>query len=224
MFMTSSRFHHCAAGIVWATLINASLAGDSEFKVERGQTDGDVMVQAVDRDGVIVICSDHDRLSDASFTTFAQWPDLRGVYLWNSTMTGVGFRKLEGHKKLVQARLFGPNVNDDGVRAVSRLSGITHLGFGNGYDTTDCKYHVHHAIVTDRALKAVAGMPNLAYLYIDNAAITDEGIQQLGSMKSIRNISFFRCTRLTEEGILRLRAALPRARITASVPDRAKEK
>jgi hypothetical protein len=224
MLMMLSRFRFCTAGIAWATLINAAFAGNSEFKVERGQTDGDVMVQAVDRDGVTVIRSDHDHLSDASFTTFAQWPELRGVYLGNSAVTGVGFRKLESHKKLVQVRLYGPNVNDDGVRAVSLLSGITHLGFGNGYDTTDCKYHVHHAIVTDRALKAVAGMPNLAYLSIDNAAITDEGIQQLGAMKSIRDISFFRCTGLTEEGILRLRAALPRARITASVPDLAEKK
>ena len=38
-------------------------------------------------------------------------------------------------------------------------------------------------------------------------------------MKSVRNIQFFRCTRLTHEGLERLRAALPRATIDAHVPD-----
>lgn len=54
-------------------------------------------------------------------------------------------------------------------------------------------------------------MPKLAYLEIDNADITDDGIQQLKSLKSAQLIRFFRCKRLTRKGIERLKTALPRA-------------
>ncbi|MBN2475669.1 MAG: hypothetical protein JXB62_13740 [Pirellulales bacterium] len=202
-----------------AAITAAALADDSQFSLGDGSTDGDAIVQADGRRDVKAVRSSNDRLSDASLATFARWRNLYGVYLWNTAVTGVGFSRLEKHQHLVQVSLLGPNVNDDGVRAVSRLPHVTHLQVGNAYDTRDCKYHVHHAIVSDRALLAVASMANLAYLTIDNAAITDEGIQELASMKSVQSIQFFRCKGLTHNGLERLRVALPRVRISAHVPD-----
>jgi hypothetical protein len=205
--------------LVVAAIASIAIADDSQFRLKDGSTDGDAIVHADGRRNVKAVRSSDDRLSDASFATFARWPDLYGVYLWNTAITGVGFSKLAGHQHLVQVSLLGPNVNDNGVLAVSRLPHITHLQVGNAYDTRDCKYHVHHAIVTDRALAAVASMEKLGYLTIENAAITDEGIQQLAAMKSVENIQFFRCRALTLKGLERLRAALPRATISAHVPD-----
>jgi hypothetical protein len=223
MLTASPLLRLCIVALAWAALAGIALADDSQFELGDGTTDGDAIAQAVERNDVKAVRSSNDRLSDASLAVFARWPDLYGVYLWNTAITGVGFGKLEGHGQLIQVSLLGPNVNDDGVRAVSRLPHVTHLQFGNAYDTTDCKYHVHHAIVTDRALTDVAAMKKLAYLTIDNAAITDDGIQKLASLKSLRNIQFFRCTKLTHEGLEWLRAALPKATISAHVPDLAEE-
>jgi hypothetical protein len=160
-----------------------------------------------------------DRLSDASFATFARWPDVYGIYLNNTAVTGIGFDKFAGHSHLEQVSLFGPNVNDDGVRAVSRLRHVTHLQIGNSWENRAGKYHLHYAIVTDRALAAIGSMEKLAYLEIENADITDEGIQQLAAMKSAVDIQFYRCKGLTQKGLESLRMALPNATIRAHVPE-----
>ena len=65
----------------------------------------------------------------------------------------------------------------------------------------------------------MAQLKHVAYLSIDNAAVTDEGIQKLASLNRVQSITFWRCKELTDKGIERLRAALPRATITAHVPD-----
>lgn len=208
----------CAAVLGSVALVNVARGDDSQFKLDDGSTDGDAVAEAVGRRDVKAVRSSNDRLSDASFATFSRWPELYGVYLFNTTVTGTGFRKFEKHEHLTQVHLLGPNVNDDGVRTISQLPHLTHLQIGNGYETPDCKYRVHHALVTDRALESIARMKKLRYLTIGTAAITDEGIQQLAALEEIRNIQFFRCTELTVNGIERLRAALPRATISAHVP------
>ncbi len=210
----------CAAVVCSTFLANLARGDDSQFILDDNSTDGDAVAQSEGRIDVKAVRTNNDRISDAAFATFSRWPNLYGVYLWNSTATGTGFVKLEKHEHLIQVRLLGPNVNDEGVRAVSRLPHVTHLHFGNAYSVSkDCKYHVHHPLVTDQALEAVAQMKHVAYLSIDNAAVTDEGIQKLASLKGVESIRFWRCAELTVKGIERLRAALPRAMITAYVPD-----
>ena len=210
----------CALMLCSAMLANPARGDDSQFHLKENSTDGDAIAQALGRVEVKAVRTHDDRISDASFATFARWPALYGVYLWNTTATGTGFGKLEQHEQLIQVSLLGPNVNDEGIGAVSRLPHVTHLQIGNAYEVSDdCNYRVHRPLVTNRALAAVSQMKHVAYLTIDNAAITDEGIQQLAAMQGIRNIQFFRCTELTTDGIERLRAALPRATITAHVPD-----
>jgi hypothetical protein len=217
MILASWRFRYCVAALAWAAIVHAALAGGRQFILDKGATDGDAIAEAASRPDVRAIRTSNDRLSDASFATFAQWRHLYGVYTHNTTITGVGFTKLQRHEHLIQVTLLGPNVNDDGVQAVSQLPHVTHLNFGNGrghdFAPGYCKFGWHRAVVTDRPLGAIARMPKLAYLTIVNADITDAGIQLLASMKSIQSIAFVHCSRLTPQGVKRLRSALPRTRI-----------
>jgi hypothetical protein len=218
MFASLWRFQYCLPVLAWVALAHGTFASDTEFILESGATDGNAITKASSRRGVRAVRTNNDRLSDASFATFAKWLNLYGVYTHNTTITGVGFTKLVQHAHLRQVSLFGPNVNDDGLHAVSQLRHVTHLQFGNGWDNKDCtsekcKHRLHRAIITDRALSWVAQMPNLAYLTIDNADITDDGIQHLGTLQSVEYISFLRCPKLTLEGVDRLKTALPKTRI-----------
>ncbi len=56
-----------------------------------------------------------------------RWPDLCGVYLFDTAITGAGFRGFRDHRELRQITLLGPNVNDAGVRAVSPLPHVSRL-------------------------------------------------------------------------------------------------
>lgn len=218
MFKMTSLFFLSA--IVPSMLV----AGEAELILKDDSNDGDLLNQSVSADALVVLRTFNDRLSDASFDTIAQWPNLSGVYLWNSAVTGVGFSELKAHSRLKQVRLSGPNVNDAGIRAASDLSHVTHFAIGNmhgnhRYRSVDPRYREHKPIITDRALAAVATMPKLAFLSIDNANITDEGIQQLAKLTTIKGIDFLHCDNLTLEGIERLKTALPRVRISARRPD-----
>lgn len=221
MFVSRDRIRCCMAVIVLIGLAQAATAGYdyAQFVLDDCSADGAAVIRAKAHQQVGAVRSNNDRLSDASFVTFARWRGLYGVYLWNTAITGAGFSKLEEHPYLFQVTLIGPNVNDEGVKAVSRLPHVTHLQVGNGYDTTDCKYKVHPAIVTDRSLESLATMANLKYLEIENADITDDGIQHLSSLKDVEAITFSRCPQLTLRGIKRLRLALPTAHIDAFEPD-----
>ncbi|MBC8874601.1 MAG: WD40 repeat domain-containing protein [Planctomycetes bacterium] len=45
--MTSSQFRYFAAALAWAAIVHTTLAGDGQFTVDNGVTDGDAIAQAV---------------------------------------------------------------------------------------------------------------------------------------------------------------------------------
>jgi hypothetical protein len=197
-----------------------SLFGDpGQFELEGHQaevTDGEVIAEAQGREGVEAVRIHRARVSDAAFSTFAEWPDLYGVYLHDTAITGTGFSKLRNHPKLRQVTLLGPNVNDEGVRTVSRLPHVTHLQIGSSFRWDG---HLYRPLITDKSLEALAAMDTLEYLTIDNASVTGDGLRHLQSLKSIRSILFLRCAGLTATGLNRLHQRLPKVLIRACDPD-----
>jgi|GEM_PF-3204677 hypothetical protein len=198
-------------------LVAAIIAGGMVSTVTGDETRLNLKVLATDSDvaaatnrNVKAIRTIRDRLSDQSFVTFAKWPNLYGVYLGNTTVTGTGFHLLDEHEYLVQVVLMGPNVGNEGALTVADLPHVTHLTIGNGIPP---KSPVRNARLTDRGLRAITTMPHLAWLVVVDADITDEGVQYLRRLKSIESIVFDYCPRLTPLGIARLQAKLPKTQI-----------
>ena len=78
-------------------------------------------------------------------------------------------------------------------------SGITEIDLGD----TD---------VSDEDLLLLRHFPHLEWLCLEDASITDYGLSSLTYMTSLQCVELYR-TNVTEEGIARLRKALPHCRI-----------
>ena len=196
------------AGITSYVFVATVRADDTQLNLKVLATDDDVAIAS--NHDVKAVRTTRDRLSDQSFVTFAKWPNLYGVYLDNTAVTGTGFHLLDEHRHLVQVVLMGPNVGNEGALTVARLPHVTHLTIGNGIPP---KYPVRNARLTDRGLRAIAKMPRLAWLVVVDADITDEGIQHLGKLKSVQSIVFDYCPGLTQHGIAQLQSQLPKTKI-----------
>lgn len=191
----------------------------AEFKLEgydREVNDATVVRESEEVEDVVAVRFHCCRISDASLKHVSRWPDLRGVYLRDTAITGTGFSRLKDHRHLKQVTLVGPNVIDEGIASLAKLNHVTHLAIGNGYRWDGLLFEPQ---ITDASLKAVAEMKTVQYLSIDNAKITDDGLIHLGELSNARNIQFFRCKELTEDGLSRLRRKLPKCDISAHVPN-----
>lgn len=186
----------------------------AEFKLEgydREVNDGTVVRESATAKNVNVVRMHRCRASDAALEHIARWPDLRGVYLRDTAITGSGFSHLKDHRQLTQVTLSGPNVNDDGAAALAELPRVTHLQVGNGYRWDGLVYEPQ---LTDAALKSIASMDTIEYLSIDGACITDKGLLHLARLPNVRSIQFFRCPQLTAAGLNRLKERLPECNIS----------
>ena len=66
--------------------------------------------------------------------------------------------------------------------------------------------------VDDRGLKAVARLPRLEVLKLDETKVTDEGLRALGGLKQLRDLSL-RGTEVTPQAIADLRRARPQLKV-----------
>jgi hypothetical protein len=194
-------------------------ADDGQFVLDGSKqevTDADVAAKAKGVTGVGAVRIDRAKVTDAACAVFARWPGLYGVYLRDTQATGAGFSRLGEHGELRQVTLVGPKVNDAGVRAVAKLTRVTHLHVGNGARPGGNGYPT---LVTGKALADVGSMAALTHLTIDNADISDGDLKHLEALRSAESVDFWRCPRLTKAGLARLQARLPKATIRAYEPE-----
>ena len=202
------RFHPI---LVLVLLLARPLAADdTQFELEGDKktdvTDGEFVTAAKGKMGVRAVRLSTCRVSDAAFEQLARWSELYGVYLRDTAATGTGFKLRKDLPKLEQVDLFGPNVTDAGVEAVSKSVGVTHFQTGSGLRSNGKPYQPR---LTDKSLNAIATMPALQLVTIDNADITDEGLKALAGSKKLEWVLFLRCPSVTPEGIAALKRVRP---------------
>ena len=66
--------------------------------------------------------------------------------------------------------------------------------------------------VVDRDLQSIGKLPGLQWLVLDHTQITDEGLEHLRDLQTLRKI-YIRGTHVSAEGLVRLKSALPRLTI-----------
>ena len=90
---------------------------------------------------------------------------------------GSGLKHLAGHKRLGHVNLTGArNFNDDGMRHIGTLSGLSYLDVGQTQ-------------VGDEGLKAIGGLKDLVALGIQHTKVTDEGLRYLKSFPRLTVLS-----------------------------------
>ena len=135
-------------------------------------------------------------------------------------VTDAGFANIRWLPNLRTLNLGGTRISDDGLANVSNLGKLETL-------------HLWLTTITDDGLEHVAKLPNLRMLNLWDAQISDEGLKHLQKMKSLRRLcvgrsieqrrpillkpleglSDLRLPEITDEGVAKLRKALPKTKV-----------
>ena len=119
----------------------------------------------------------------------------------------------------------GPNsIKDDAIGALTGIkNNISHLDLSRTSVTDNVLSEVKkfnnltwlnlkNTQVTDRGIQNIVKLPYLSYLNLVSSKVTDQCIDSLANMKSLKEVYFWN-SEVTENGVKRLRVALPDSKI-----------
>lgn len=96
--------------------------------------------------------------------------------------------QLVGLEGLQILSCYSPNVGDDGLLHISKLTSLVDLGVSGG-------------CFTDKGLRHLDGMKFLQSLDLDRTEITDTGLANIRGLPSLKSIHLDHCYRITDAGI-----------------------
>lgn len=137
-----------------------------------------------------------DPIDDGSLAHVANLPYLRVLVLSSDKVTDDGLQVLKGLSELEELEISRARITDDGVKFLGPLRALK-------------KLHLVDAPLTDSVLNQITSYWRLEELDLSGSQITDDGLPLLHDMTSLRVLTC-RNTRVTREGMNRLRDALPR--------------
>jgi RNA polymerase sigma factor (sigma-70 family) len=135
------------------------------------------------------------RLASAGFASMARMPKLRGLAVSCRNVENFAFAMLPLFPEL---REFMPiDVEDADFRQVAACGQLQSL------------YCMYCPNISDQAMSALRDSPRLTFLGIWGSSITDEGLQFLNQIASLRRVRLSGISAVTDAGVAHL-AALPR--------------
>jgi internalin A len=135
-------------------------------------------------------------VTDAALASIARMKGLRAVILDGTRVTDAGMERLAALSDLEWVFLDGTAVTDAGVKRLMRLRGL------RGLSLCGTK-------VTDAGLREVGSLSDLKYLFLDGTAVTDATLRRLEGLHGLFSLSLHNCPNVTDEGVARLKKALP---------------
>jgi hypothetical protein len=146
---------------------------------------------------------------------------LRNLSLGRTSVTDAGVARLSACKNLEWLDLSGIPITDAGVAVVADMPELTQL-FLEGTQATDASIPTIAKLnklaeldlsrlpgIGDDGLAALAPLKQLKILHLSNSPIGDAGLVHLQSLKRLESLDV-EGTKVTPEGLKRLRAALPK--------------
>jgi internalin A len=137
------------------------------------------------------------RVGDACAKTLATFPTLRQLEIHMTGLTDDGLQHFQNSD--LEVLWLGPRITDNGMKTVGTMRRLKHL---------DVCAH----LVTDEGVRELATLPDLEVLWLTRCRVSDDIIPLLADRKNLRELNV-RHTEVTEQGIERLRQALPNCRI-----------
>jgi len=140
----------------------------------------------------------HGHFTDAAGPSFASHKHLHRLGIGSKEPGSTG--AIIAHLKnlpLVELELFDNQSSEEGIVYATQIPTLKLLSCG------------YASRVTDAALDAVAKMPALETFSIAGAKLTDEGIQKLAAVKTLKTVKFGKMKGVTADSVAKLRAARP---------------
>lgn len=135
-------------------------------------------------------------VGDTCAETLARIPTLRQLELHMTGLTDLGVAALAGLP--LETLWLGPRVTDAAMETLSKMPTLRHLDI--------CAHNV-----SDAGAKMLASLPRLEILWLSRCDIGDECVEALAGISTLQELNV-NCTRVTEDGLKTLRAALPNCR------------
>jgi len=178
------------------------------------------------------------RLSDESLKGIGSCANLEFLDFRDTDITDAGLAHLAGLTKLVELHCFenrlltgeglahlralplkkvtlvGAGTTDKGLEQVAALPQVSKLDVGGGPVALQPNESYR---VTDAGLKSLTLMPSLAELLINGASVTDAGVLVL-NQQGLKQVTCWRCPKLTPEGQRAWQAAAPHIQIRIDYP------
>jgi len=164
----------------------------------------------------------HTPVNDAGLAAAAGIGDLERLWVAHGHFTDAAGPSFASHKNLHRLGIGSKEPNSTGA-IIAHLKNLPLLEL-ELYDNQSSEEAIFHAAaiptlkllscgyaprVTDAALDAVAKMSALETFSISAAKLTDDGIQKLAAVKTLKSVKFGKMKGVTADGIAKLRAARP---------------
>jgi hypothetical protein len=105
-------------------------------------------------------------IGDACLKWLVEMEHLQELWLSDTAMTGTGFKRLAGHKKLRGLYLYSTPTNDAGLKEIAEIKSLQ-------------KLWLSRTPITDAGLKHLAGLPNLRNLVVAETQLSAEALSAL---------------------------------------------
>ncbi|MDC0934641.1 hypothetical protein OAS39_00030 [Pirellulales bacterium] len=141
-------------------------------------------------------------ITDAALKHLAGLNTLETLGLTENLIDGDGLKFLRGMTHLRELCLDENPLRDIGLSHIASMPNLEKLGLCD-------------SLITDEGIKHLVSLPSLVYLTIlDCEGISDSSIEYFAEMQSLKNLELYG-TKLTRDGIDRLRKAVPNCQIDA---------
>lgn len=171
-----------------------------------------------------------DGLSDTTLATIGKLPQLTTLEIGSKRYTNEGVAHLGKLTRLTLLRLMhSPSVTDEGIKHLSPLWRMTHLDLGGCEVSGTClkelhgmpelhALHLHSCPITNEALSDIPRRDTLSELGLANSRVTEAAVEQLEQFKALRQLNV-EGTTISNDGLLRLKKALPQCHIMPEPKD-----
>lgn len=165
-------------------------------------------------------------LDDDALASIAAMERLTTLRVTSDKFTDLGLAHLRRRKALKEFRITSPRVTDKGVVELADLWRLNHLDINRAEVTgenlaivlerlVDLKVlALNDCPVTDGGVEAISTSPGIETLLLESTRITDRSIPHLAKLKRLRSLRINK-TRVTADGVRRLRESLPKCEIEA---------
>jgi hypothetical protein len=143
--------------------------------------------------------------SPTKFEFLSKLSKLESLSLTDSKFGDQDARFLADKVNLNTLFLYRSAIGDDGLAHFQNLKNLQMLGLSG-------------TKVTDRGMAHIGNLPKLVYLALSDTTVSDQSIETLITMDSLQDVELYR-TNVTQDGIRRLRDALPQCMINGKRGD-----
>ncbi|MFO1486726.1 MAG: protein kinase [Verrucomicrobiaceae bacterium] len=154
-------------------------------------------------------------LTDDCFTHLAKQPALTNLDVGYNKISGTGLNRFPGAAALTSLSIGSSSLTDEGLQAFTQCKALTSLDLSSS-GTSKCTSLAPLAELpslrslrllhdtTDALVQSLAKATQITSLDLTYAPISDFALDNIGSMTSLEELSFYGCKNLTDSGYLKL--------------------